>query len=151
SYLLRGPGDANDALALLRVCTDAAALDSRHLRSEVDAALARENLDHALIVSPEVLRLVRRAGDSPRYSSFDLALGSARELQDSESLHGAYRVLSANSFVRVAGKSRPIDVLEAESREHSARVSRELKDAVFNAAERIVGAFVRDVESRPEA
>lgn len=150
-YMLRASADAGEALALVCLCADAATLDSRHLRNEVDAALAGENLDHALMVTPETLRLVRRAGDSPRYSSLDLALGSVRELQDAESLHAAYRVLSARSFVRGADGRRPIDVLEAESREHSAKVSRELKDAVFTAAEQIVGALLRDVDARPDA
>ena len=37
-----------------------------------------------------------------------------------------------------------------ESRRHSAKVSNDLKDAVFEAAERIVGGFLADVRSRPE-
>ncbi len=148
------PADASPEsppVAIARFCNDALELDRPALRREIEAALAASNLSHGFILTPATLRLVRRAGDGPRLGALDIALDTLRELEDERSLQAAYRLLSGSSFVAGADGRRPIDVLEAESREHSAKVSAELKSAVFHAAERIVGAFQRDVAARPEA
>jgi hypothetical protein len=60
-------------------------------------------------------------------------------------------VLSAQSFLPAPDGKRPIDLFEEESRRHSARVSADLKAAVFDAAERIVAGFLLDARSRPQA
>lgn len=143
--------EGTQALALVSLCHDAADLERRAVRQSLDEAMHAEGLDHALMLSPEMLRLVRRAGDGPRLGSLDVALSTMRELDDAESLHAAYRLMSASSFAIGSGGRRPIDLLEAESREHSAKVSAELKGAVFEAAEKLVSAFQRDVSARPEA
>lgn len=138
-------------IAVVRLCHDIADVDRPAVRREVEEALASQDLGHGLILTPATLRLVRRAGDGPRLGALDITLVTLRELEDEASLQVAYRLVSAGSFVTRADGRRPIDILEAESREHSAKVSVELKGAVFHAAERIVGAFQRDIASRPDA
>jgi len=138
-------------VAVVHLCHDAADLDRTAVRQALDAGLAGSDLRHGLTLTPTTLRIIRRAGDGPRLGALDVALTTLRELEDDASLQIMYRLLSAGSFIAGPDGRRPIDVLEAESREHSAKVSTELKDAVFQAAELLVGAFQRDVASRPEA
>jgi len=146
-----GSGHFGAPVALLWLCNDAAELDARQSRRRLEDELLARNLDHGFVLSPEVLRLIQRPGLGNRGASFDLALGTLAELQDAESLAVAYRVLAAVNFVPGPDGRRPIELLEAESRRHSARVSGDLKASVFDAAERIVGGFLRDVRERAEA
>jgi hypothetical protein len=139
------------AIALALLCPDPAELDSHRTRRQLEDGLLTCGLDYGFLVSPEALRLIRRPGLGARGAAFDLNLASAVELQDGESLATAFRVFCAANFVRDAADQRPIDALEAESRRHSARVSNDLKQAVFEAAERIVGGFLDDVRARPVA
>lgn len=131
------------ALALL--CPDPEEIDSRQGRKLLEDGLLVAGLEYGFLISPEVLRLIRRPGLGTRGAALDLGLASAAELQDVDSLAAVYRVLSAQNFLRGAEGARPIDAIEAESRHHSARVSNDLKDAVFEAAERIVGGFLEGV------
>jgi hypothetical protein len=137
------------ALALL--CPDPEEIDSRQGRKLLEDGLLAAGLEYGFLISPEVLRLIRRPGLGIRGAALDLGLASAAELQDGDSLAAAYRVLCAQNFLRGAEGTRPIDAIEAESRQHSARVSNDLKDAVFEAAERIVGGFLEDVRERADA
>lgn len=146
-----GAGAEAPPIAVIRLCHDTADLDRPAVRRELEEALGFWDLRHGLILTPATLRLVRRAGDGPRLGALDIALVTLRELEDEASLQVAYRLVSAGSFLPGSDGRRPIDVLEAESREHSAKVSAELKGAVFQAAERIVAAFLRDVAARPDA
>lgn len=152
-YSLRPLGAPIDTLpvAIVYLCHDAEDLDRAAVRQALDAGLARFDLRHGLVLTPTTLRMIRRVGDGPRLGALDVALSTLRELEDDDSLQIAYRLLSAGSFAAGPDGQRPIDVLEAESREHSARVSNELKEAVFQAAELLVGAFRSDVASRPMA
>lgn len=151
-YQLRPLSAPEEAVpvAAIYLCHDAAHLDRTSVRQAIDAALAVSDLRHGLILTPSTLRLIRRAGDGPRLGALDVALSTLRELEDDASLQAAYRLLSAGCFVAGPDGRRPIDVLEAEAREHSAKVSTELKDAVFQAAELLVGAFQCDAGARPE-
>jgi hypothetical protein len=121
------------------------------VRRSLEHALLESEIDHGFIITPDTLRLIKRPGAGPRGAALDIALATMVEMDDAESLAAAYRILSAESFAVNGDGRRPIDVLEAESREHSARVSSDLKTSVFEAAERIVGAFLRDVQNRPDA
>lgn len=120
-------------------------------RRSLERALVEQQVDYGFIVTPDTLRLIRRPGTGARGAAFDVALDAMDESGDIESLVAAYRILAAGALATDDSGRRPLDVLEAESREHSARVSTDLKTSVFEAAERIVGAFLRDVQSRPEA
>jgi hypothetical protein len=144
-----GGNGGGEALAMALLCPEPSELESRQGRRQLEEALLAANLDYGFLISPEVLRLVRRPGATgTRGASFDLALASAVELDDLDSLGVAYRVLSSRNFVRGADGARPIDVLESESRRHASKVSNDLKAAVFEAAERIVGGFLADVRER---
>ena len=109
-----------------------------------------QTLDYGIVLTPKVLRLVRRPGLGARGAALDVSLASIAEEEDIESLATAYRLLAAQNFIAGAEGTRPIDALEAESRRHSAKVSNDLEDAVFEAAERIVGGFLADARSRAE-
>lgn len=145
-----GGDTVGPAIAVAVLCTDSDEIDSRQARRRLEDALTDARLDYGFLVSPEALRLIRRVGLGARGAAFDLSLATAAETEDIESLAVAYRVLAAPNFVATADGTRPIDALEAESRRHSAKVSTDLKAAVFDAAERVVGAFLRDVRERPD-
>lgn len=143
-----GSGSFGPPVALVSLCADPEELDARAARRRLEDELAAHQLDHGFILSPEVLRLVRRPGLGHRGASFDLVLATLAERQDGESLATAWRVLAAPSFQLGADGKRAIDLLEEESRRHSARVSGDLKASVFDAAEHIVGGFLDDVRER---
>lgn len=138
-------------LALIRLSTQPGDHETLGVRRNLERALHDAGVDHGFIITPDTLRLIKRPGTGPRGAAFDVALATMDESEDIESLVAAFRILSAEAFIRNGDGRRPIDVLEAESREHSARVSNDLKASVFEAAERIVAAFLRDVRSRPDA
>jgi len=142
-------GNGGSPVALAWLLPEADDLDSSKARRQLEAGLLAQNLDYGLMLTPQALRLVRSPTHAPRGASFDLSLASVAESEDVESLAAAYRVLAAQNFVPDASGKRPIDTLEEESRRHSAKVSNDLKDAVFEAAECIVGGFLADVRSRP--
>lgn len=143
-----GSGTHGTPVALVALCSDPEELDARSTRRQLEDQLTARSLDHGFLLSSEVLRLVRRPGLGHRGASFDLVLATLAERQDNESLATAWRVLAAPSFHLDADGKRPIDLLEDESRRHGSRVSNDLKAAVFDAAEHIVGAFLQDVRER---
>jgi hypothetical protein len=136
-------------VAQVLLCPDAEDLDNRQARKKLEDGLLAANLDYGLLLSPQALRLIRRPGLGARGAAFDLRLASAVEVQDGDSLATAYRVLAAANFVPAPGGKRPLDLLEEESHRHSAKVSTDLKTAVFESAERIVAGFLQDVRERP--
>jgi Eco57I restriction-modification methylase len=145
--------DASADIALLALlCPEPAELESKQSRRQLEDALLAADLDYGFLLSSDVLRLVRTPGATgARGASFDLALASAVELDDLDSLAAAFRVLAAQNFVRGTDGTRPIDGLEIESRRHSSKVSNDLKAAVFEAAERTVAGFLADTRERPGA
>ena len=143
-------GNGGAPVALAWLLPEAEELDSSSARRKLEAGLIAQELDYGLLLTPQVIRLVRNPKHAPRGASFDVSLASIVESEDLESLSAAYRVLAAQNFVPDTAGTRPIDTLEIESRRHSAKVSNDLKNAVFEAAERIVGGFLSDVRSRPE-
>jgi hypothetical protein len=147
--LKAGDGNGGAPVALAWLLPEAEDLDSAKARRQLEAGLIAQNLDYGLMVSPQTLRLVRSPRHAPRGASFDVSLASIADSEDVDSLAAAYRVLAAQNFVPDASGTRPIDTLELESRRHRSKVSNDLKDAVFEAAERIVGGFLADVRSRP--
>jgi hypothetical protein len=143
---------AGDVVAMAVLCPDPADLESRQGRRLLEDGLTAMGHDYGFLVSRDILRLVRRPGTTgARGASFDLALATAAELDDVDSIAAGWRVFSASNFARGADGARPIDVLEAESRRHAAKVSNDLKAAVFEAAERIVAGFLADARERPDA
>lgn len=136
-------------VAQVLLCPDPEDLDNRQARKKLEDGLLAADLDYGLLVSPLTLRLIRRPGLGARGAAFDLRLASAVETQDGDSLSTAYRVLAAANFAPGADGKRPLDMLEEESRRHSAKVSTDLKGAVFESAERIVAGFLQDLRERP--
>nr|WP_281722795.1 hypothetical protein [Nitrosomonas nitrosa] len=137
------------AIAALYLCPDQDELEGRQARGALERFMAEQGLSYGFIVSPETLRLVRRLGDGAKGASFDFSIATTVETEDIESLTAAYRVLNAENFVATNGSPRPIELLEAESRKHSARVSEDLKEAVFQAAEILIRGFLDDNRARP--
>jgi hypothetical protein len=146
-----GGNGAGAPVGMVLLCPDPPEIESRQGRRQLEDALLAAQLDYGFLLSSEVLRLVRKPGVGTRGASFDLALAAAVEQDDLDSLSAAYRVLSAQNFVRGADGARPIDALERESRRQSSKVSNDLKAAVFEAAERIVGGFLADARERTDA
>jgi hypothetical protein len=138
-------------IAGLYLCPDNDEVENRQPRSTLERFLAEQGLGYGLIITPGLIRLVRRLGDGTKGASFDFSLSSTVETEDIESLSAAYRVLHADNFVTTDGTPRPIEILEAESRKYSARVSEDLKAAVFRSAEILIRGFLEDIQARPEA
>jgi hypothetical protein len=145
-------GDETDGsmVAAVHLLPEIEALDAPRTRRALEGALEKWRLDYGFVLTPEVLRLVRRPGLGARGAALDVNLAVLTEQEDTESVIVLHRLLLAQNFVAREHGKRPIDLLESESRRHSAKVSEDLKQAVFEAAERIVGGFLTDVRSRPE-
>jgi len=141
----------SEPIAALYLCPDEDEIESRQTRGSLERFLADKGLGYGFIITPGLLRLVRRLGDGAKGASFDFSIASAVETEDIESLAAAFRVLHAENFVTTDGGPKPIELLEAESRKHSARVSEDLKAAVFRAAEILIRGFLEDIQARPEA
>lgn len=144
-------GKPSMPIAALYLCPEDDEVENRQPRSALERFLAEQGLGYGFIITPNLLRLIRRLGDGTKGASFDFSLASAVETEDVESLTAAHRVLYADNFVATNGAPKPIELLEAESRKHSARVSEDLKAAVFRAAEILICGFLEDIQARPEA
>jgi hypothetical protein len=141
--------DGAAPLAAVLLCPGQEDLPTRQTRQGLERALLDHDLAYGFILSPGTLRLIRRPGDGAAKACFDFSIATAVETDDIESLTVAYRVLSAENFVRVDGAAAPIELLEEESRKHSAGVSEDLKEAVFVSAELVIRGFLQDVRDRP--
>lgn len=138
-------------VAAVHLLPETNALETPRVRRDLELALQEWGLDYGFLLTPEVLRLIRRSGLGARGAALDVHLTTLVEREDLDSLQVLHRLLSVQNFRRGEDGTRPIDRLEAESRRHSAKVSDDLKQAVFNAAERIVGGFLTDVRARTQA
>ena len=148
--LAAGEGQDAPIVMAVHLLPEAEALDVPRTRRALEEALECWRVDYGLVLTPEVLRLVRRPGLGARGAALDVRLSALVEQEDLESLAVLHRLLAAQNFVPRPDGKRPMDALEEESRRHSAKVSEDLKEAVFEAAERIVGGFLVDVRARPE-
>lgn len=117
---------------------------SRH----VEQVLAGAGLSHGLIVTGERLRLVRAPGDGARGAYLEVDLDGLAGADDRESFAAFYRLCRGSEFQPGPDGVRPIAKVELQSREHAARVSEDLKRAVFTAAESLVAGFLADARDR---
>jgi hypothetical protein len=143
-------GDSSKTIAAILLAPDQEELEARSTRAFIDRALADHGLHYGFILTPDILRLVRRSGEGAKNAYFDFSLATAAESEDLESLMLAYLILSVDVFTPATDGMRAIDLLEEESRKHSAKVSEDLKDAVFHSAELLVQAFLTDIRERPD-
>jgi hypothetical protein len=113
----------------------------------VEQALAAAGLGHGFLVTGERFRIVRAAGEGPRGAYLEVDLpGLAADL-DPESFAAFYRLCHISAYVPEGAEVPRIRRIEAESREHAARVSDDLREAVFAAAETLVDGLLRDAQS----
>jgi hypothetical protein len=110
-------------------------------------ALTRSSIRYGLLITGTQVRLMRRPGDGPRGAYLELDLPGCLESADRESFAAAHRIFAASRFVPADG-TLPIEEDERESREHAAKVSEDLKRAVFRAAESLVQGLIEDWASR---
>jgi hypothetical protein len=138
-------------IAGLWLCPDPDAVDERAPRQKLEGLLDQHRLTYGFILTPEVLRLIRRPGEGARGAAFDVSLISIAETQDRDSLDAARKLLHAGNFVSHGGRPSLIAGIEAESLRHRAKVSSSLKDAVFAAAEIVIQGFRADLAQRAES
>ena len=110
----------------------------------MEQALARLGIRHGLLVTGQVARLVRAPGDGPRNAYLEVDLAGLAEDDDPESFAAFLRLFSVASFIPDPNGTVPIEEIERESREHAAKVSEDLKQAVFRSAESLVSALIED-------
>lgn len=137
-------------LAAVLLVPEAEGLEGRANRTMIERALTDHALPYGFILTPEVLRLIRRPGDGHRHAYFDFALAAAAESADAESLLATWQIFRAGSLTPGLDSRRPIDILEEESRRQSAKVSEDLKEAVFTSAELLIRGFLEAARLRPE-
>jgi hypothetical protein len=140
--------DDRTPLAALALCTSSADLETRQTRQQLEKALLENNLGYGLILSPQALRIIRKPGEGNKGAYLDISFASLVSLGDDESLLVAYKVFASENFQSSNGVPAVISLLEAESRQHSAKVSEDLKVAVFQSAELLIQGFVHDTEER---
>jgi hypothetical protein len=101
---------ARAPIAALYLCPDNDEIESRQTRGSLERFLADQGLNYGFIITPSLLRLIRRLGDGTKGASFDFSIASAVETEDIESLTAACRsprreiaTASALSEVLLAG------------------------------------------------
>jgi Eco57I restriction-modification methylase len=117
-------------------------------RRQLEAALSRHGLRYGLLVTGERLRLVRAAGEGPQGAFLEIDLAGLAEDPDPESFALALKLLGAANFVPGASGELPLEEYERESRKHAEKVSEDLKEAVFRAAESLVIGLLADAVDR---
>lgn len=114
----------------------------------MEQALAEAGLGHGFLVTGERFRLVRPPGEGPRAAYLEVDLAGLASDYDPESFAAFYRLYHLSAYVSEGAEPPRIRKIEAESRGHAARVSDDLRDAVFTAAETLVDGLLRDAHSR---
>ena len=113
-------------------------------------ALAREGVPYGFLITGERMRLIRVPGESPRGVYLEVDLAGLNEEEDRESFAAFLKLFSVAAFLPGKEGRRPIEDIERESREHAERVSEDLKDAVFRAAESMISGLIADAAARGE-
>lgn len=116
----------------------------------IEQTLARLSLRYGMLLTGERARLVRAPGEGPRGAYLEVDLAGLAEGDDPESFAAFLRLFSAANFVPDGEGKLPIEEIERESREHAERVSDDLKQAVFTAAESLVSGLIADAVVRGE-
>jgi len=121
---------------------------SQNPMRRLERALAQTKLPYGLLLTGERVRLVRAPGEGPRGAYLEVDLAGLAEDEDPESFAVFFRLFSVGNFVPDQDGRRPIEEIEAESREHAEQVSEDLKQAVFAAAESLVSGLIADAVAR---
>lgn len=141
-------------LALVYVGASGANLDASSERGapapmrRAAQALASAGVGHAFLVTDERIRLVRPEGDARRGSYLEADFDGLAVDDDPESFAAFLQLFRVSQYVPGADCRAPIALVEEESRAHAARVSEDLKRAVFTSAETLVGGLLRDAAHR---
>ncbi len=114
----------------------------------VESALARMNLRHGLLVTGQVVRLVRQAGDGPRGACLQADLEKLAEDDDTDSFATFLLLMSQPAFRPCEDGTTPIEQVEEESTRHAGKVTEDLKRAVFTAAETLTQGLLDDAVAR---
>lgn len=114
----------------------------------LEQALAQAELPYGLLLTGERARLVRAPGEGPRGAYLEADLAGLADEEDPESFAAFLRLFSAANFVPDGDGKLPIEEIERASREHAERVSDDLKQAVFTAAESLVSGLIADAVAR---
>jgi len=109
--------------------------------------LAESGAKYGLLITGDVLRLVRAPGEGSRKACLEFDMAGCVEQETDEarnSFMAAYRLLSSGTFSLGPDGISLIEAIEKDSRVHADRVSDDLKGAVFHAAETLVQALLDD-------
>jgi hypothetical protein len=113
-------------------------------------ALARERIPYGFLITGERMRLIRAPGEGPPGAYLEVDLAGLDEEEDPNSFAIFLKLFSVTTFLPGEDGRRPIEEIERESREHAERVSEDLKDAVFRAAESMISGLIADAVARGE-
>lgn len=120
-------------------------------QAKLAARLAHDEVGYGLLVTGESIRLIRRAGDGARGAALEVDLAGLAAKEDRASFEAFIRLFSGDVFQPDADGHAPIELIEAESRQHAEKVSRDLREAVFRAAESLITGLVADHRGRAQA
>jgi hypothetical protein len=114
--------------------------------------LAREGerAPYGFLITGERMRLIRAPSEGPPGAYLEVDLAGLDEEEDPNSFAIFLKLFSATTFLPGEDGRRPIEEIERESREHAERVSEDLKDAVFRAAESMISGLIADAVARGE-
>jgi|GEM_PF-390070 len=113
-------------------------------------ALAREGIPYGFLITGERMRLIRAPGEGPSGAYLEVDLAGLDEEEEPDSFAIFLKLFSVTTFLPGEDGRRPIEEIERESREHAERVSKDLKDAVFRAAESMISGLIADAVARGE-
>ena len=116
--------------------------------ASLERALSERNMTYGIHITGETVRLIRAPGKGSRHACLELDVQGCLEDEDEESFAAAYRLFSSGNFVPREDGIPPIEAVEKESREHAAKVSEDLKAAVFRSAEELVRGLLSDWAAR---
>lgn len=111
-------------------------------------SLSDQELKYGFLVSGERIRLIRAAGEGPKGSYLEVDLSGLVESERYDSFAAFLRLFSCRSFLPDDHGKILIEEIEKESRVHAEKISDDLKEAVFNAAEKLVSGLIKDAISK---
>ncbi len=115
---------------------------------QLGESIASVGLRYGILLTGSSARLIRAPGEGPRGAYLEADLEGLCEDDDPESFAAMLRLFGAQSFGPGPDGKAPIEEVERESRLHAEKVSDDLKQAVFSAAESLVEGLLADARTR---
>jgi hypothetical protein len=111
-------------------------------------ALSDSDLKYGILISGNAIRLIRSDGLTSTGAYLEVNLDELAESENREAFFAFLRLFSSKTFIPDETGKVSIEEIEKESRLHAEKVSDDLKQAVFSAAEALVSGLIVDAIER---